>query len=78
MAALPKECILTVGNTRLLMPVDQAMQVFQLLHGSTAISEKYDAAYKNVGWKIEKDATLTLAHADPTLRAKLALGEEEG
>lgn len=77
MATLPKECMLLIGGTRLLLPMEQGLQVFQLLHGSTAISERYDGAYKTIGWKIEKDAKLTLEHADPTIRAKLALGEGE-
>ena len=70
-----KECLLYINGTRLLMPEVQALQVFQLLHGATVITQKYDENYKQVGWKAETRATLTLEHAEPTLRAKLILEE---
>ena len=71
-----KEWILNVGSVKLLMPLEQALQAFQLLHGSTAVTTRYDASYNNIGWKVDTNTTITMEHADPTLRAKIALGDE--
>lgn len=70
------ECVLEIGGTKFLMPQEQATQVFKLLHGATWITENYDDAYKNIGWKYHPGKLeVTLRQAEPNLRAKLVLGE---
>lgn len=76
MAKGDEECILEVAGNKLLLPQENAVAAFKLLHGATWITENYDDKYKNIGWKYYPGKLeITLRQADPTLRAKLVLVE---